>query len=410
MSVDSPAAEPEFVKPAFFEARMALLYSSQFAPNAIAVAYFPLWLKDLDFTPEQIAMVLAAPLFVRVPAAALISALADRAPDRVPVMVAVAAASAALCAGFFLWTSYFAVLAIALVLAVVWGPQTPLVDSLGLSGVRRFGANYNFMRGMGSVAFLTTNVAGGYIVAAAGPQIVPTLLTGGFALFAAVALVSPRLGRPRRKAPLPGETLANASLLKDREFVLFVVAGAVVMSSHAHFYTFGSIYWRSLGIGEDVIGWLWAVSVTAEVLLFFFGGRFFASWRPTSMLMLGGSAAVFRWIAMPVIGEAGLGAPGFFALAITHALTFSVSFTATQRLMAERIEESRMGSAQALMTFSNGLFLALFTLAGGPLYRVFGPESFAFMALAGATGIAIAWIAARQPQSSGVGGRTSEPS
>lgn len=406
MSADSASV---FVKPAAFEARMALLFSAQFAPNAIAVAYFPLWLKDLGFTPEQIAMVLAAPLVLRVPASALISAMADRAADRVPVLVAVALATSVLSAGFFLWTGYAAVLAIALAMAVFWGPQTPLVDSLALSGVRRFGSNYNLMRGVGSVAFLSANVAGGYIVAAAGPQIVPTLLTGGFAVLVVVALVAPRLGRPRRQAPLPGEALGQASLLKDRAFVLFVVAGAVIMSSHAHFYTFGSIYWRSLGIGEDVIGWLWAVSVLSEVALFMAPRRVFAHWRPTTMLMLGGAFAIARWIAMPAIGAAGLGAPGFFALAVTHAFTFSASFSATQRLMAERVEEAQMGSAQALMTFCNGLFLALFTLAGGPLYRLFGPESFAAMSLAGAAGIAIAWAAARQPQSAGTGGRTSEP-
>ncbi|MBK8458777.1 MAG: MFS transporter [Phyllobacteriaceae bacterium] len=248
MSNDSPAAaegEPVFAKPAAFELRMALLFSAQFAPNAIAVAYFPLWLKDLAFSPEQIAFVLAAPLFLRVPASALISAYADRARDRVPVLVAVAFGSAALSAGFFFSTGYGAVLALALLLALVWGPQTPLVDSLALSGVRRFGSNYNLMRGTGSVAFLSANVAGGYIVAAAGPQIVPALLAGGFAVFTVLALAAPRLGRPRKQAILPGQALGEASMLKDKGFVLFVVAGAVIMSSHAHFYTFGSIYWRS---------------------------------------------------------------------------------------------------------------------------------------------------------------------
>ncbi|MBK8458776.1 MAG: MFS transporter [Phyllobacteriaceae bacterium] len=150
-----------------------------------------------------------------------------------------------------------------------------------------------------------------------------------------------------------------------------------------------------------MIGWLWAVSVISEVALFFSARRLFAHWRPTSMLMLGGAVAIFRWIAMPAIGEAGFGAPGFFALAVTHAFTFSVSFAATQRLMAERVDEARIGAAQALMTFANGLFLALFTLAGGPLYRLFGAESFAAMSLAGAAGIVLAMLASRSAPEGG---------
>jgi len=391
----SPAADSIFTRPAAFEARMAALYSAQFVSSAVSVAYFPLWLKDLAFTPEQISVVLAAPLFLRVPASAFVSAWADRSADRVPVLLACAVGAALIAAGYFVATSYALVLLLSLLLAVFWGPHTPLVDSLALSGVRRFGSNYAIMRGTGSFAFLTANVVAGYVVAAQGAGVVPSLLFGGFALFVAVIVLAPRLGPPRRRVPLPGEALMSPSLLRDREFVLFILAGAVIMSSHAHFYAFGSIYLRSLGIGEQMIGWLWAVSVGCEVTVFLAARRLFSSWRPVSMLALGGGAAILRWTAMPLIGESGLGLPGFLVLAVSHALTFSVSFIATQRLMGERIDEERIGAAQALMTFANGAFLATFTLIAGPLFRAFGPWSFLAMALAGAMGIALAVASAR---------------
>lgn len=389
------AAGTSFIKPRAFEARMAALYSAQFMPNAVAVAYFPLWLKDLAFTPEQIAVILAAPLFVRVPASAFVSAWADRSADRVPVLLAFAVAAAAIAAGYFATTSYVAVLLVSLGLAMFWGPHTPLVDLLALSGVRRFGSNYAVMRGTGSFAFLAANVVVGYVVAWQGAGIVPLLFFGGFALFVPVALTAPRLGRPRRQAPLPGEALASASLLRDRAFLLFLAAGAIIMSSHAHFYAFGSIYLRSIGIGEDLIGWMWAVAVGCEVALFLAARRLFATWKPTSMLVLGGAFAIFRWSAMPILGESGFGATAFVVLSITHAFTFSVSFIATQRLMGERIGEERMGSAQALMTIANGTFLAAFTLAAGPLYGAFGAWSFLAMSTAGAVGIALALASER---------------
>lgn len=374
---------------------MAALFSAQFIPNAITVAYFPLWLKQLALTPGEIAIVLAVPLFLRVPSAAFMSAWADRSRDRVPVLLACAIAAALASAMYFGSTGFLSVFAVSLALALFSGPHTPLVDLLALSGVRRYGSNYAVMRGTGSFAFLTANVVAGYIVAAFSPEIVPTLLLGGYLLFVAVTLTAPRLGPPRQRAPLPGEALASPSLLRDREFVLFVLAGAFIMSSHAHFYAFGSIYFRSLGIGEEMIGWLWAVSVGCEVALFLAARRLFAAWKPVWMLALGGTVAILRWIAMPFVGESGLGLPGFFALAVSHALTFSVSFIATQRLMAERIGEERIGSAQAMMTFANGIFLATFTLAAGPLYAAFGAWSFLAMAGAGAAGVALAFASAR---------------
>lgn len=388
----SPTAPSDgFVRPAAFELRMALLFSAQFLSSGVAVPYLPLWLAGLGFSPEQIALVLAAPLFVRVPASTLVSALADRARDRVPVLLACALASAALCTGLFVFHTYGAILVLSLLLAAVWGPHVPLVDSLALSGVRRFGSNYALMRGAGSVAFLLTNVGAGYVVAAHGAGTVPTMMLASFVLLIAMTVIAPRLGRPRRQAPLPGDVLpGQASLLGNREFVLFIAAGAMIMASHAHFYTFGSIYWRELGLPEDVIGWLWAFSVVCEVMMFALARPLFAGWRPASMLMVGGAVAVLRWVAMPIAGAAGAGAGGFLVLQALHAATFSVTFIATQRLMAERIGEERMGAAQALMTFANGFMLALFTLAAGPLWRAFGPPSFLAMALAGAAGVALA--------------------
>ena len=114
------------------------------------------------------------------------------------------------------------------------------------------------------------------------------MMLASFVLLIAMTVIAPRLGRPRRQAPLPGDVLpGQASLLGNREFVLFIAAGAMIMASHAHFYTFGSIYWRELGLPEDVIGWLWAFSVVCEVMMFALARPLFAGWRPASMLMVG---------------------------------------------------------------------------------------------------------------------------
>jgi PPP family 3-phenylpropionic acid transporter len=54
------------------------------------------------------------------------------------------------------------------------------------------------------------------------------------------------------------------------------------------------------------------------------------------------------------------------------------------------VPEARTGAAQGAAYFANNTLLALLTLAAGPLYRAFGPGSFAAMAGVSAVGFILA--------------------
>jgi hypothetical protein len=162
-----PLSPEQLVKPRHFEARIALIFASLFVSTGINLPYFPLWLEANGFNPERIAVILAAPMFLRVVTTPLITAYADRATDRAEVLLLLVAASLVISCGYFLPTAYGIVLGVTLALSIVWTPQGPLADSLALSGVRRFGSNYSHMRIWGSIAFLSANFGGGAAVLAA---------------------------------------------------------------------------------------------------------------------------------------------------------------------------------------------------------------------------------------------------
>jgi hypothetical protein len=161
-------------KPNQFVLRVALLYVCIHLPNGIHLPYFPLWLEHLAFTPTEIGIILAAPMFVRIFAGPAVSAYADRANDRVPVLIATAFLAVIFCAGYLLpHQSYPLVLAVSVLLAAAWAPQNPLSDSIALSGVRRFGADYASMRVWGSISFLVASFACGYFLAWTSVTLVP---------------------------------------------------------------------------------------------------------------------------------------------------------------------------------------------------------------------------------------------
>lgn len=391
-----PLSPEQQIKPRHFEARMSLLFLTMLVPLGIHLPYFPLWLHANGFGPEQIAVILSAPMFLRVATTPLITALADRARDRADVYIALVAAALLASAGYFLPPRYGVVLAVSLALTVAMTPHVPLVDSLALSGVRRFGSHYTRMRIWGSISYLCANLAGGFILARTGAQAVPAILFASFAVALAAALLAPRLGRPRVASPLSAASMQeDAPKLLNPYFLYFAAGVGVLTASHAFLYGFVSIYWRSIGLSDTVVGMLWAWGVVAEVGMFMAFTRLFGKVSVVFVIVVAGIGAIVRWTAFPLIWPLGLGVPGFFAVQTLHAASAALTIIGLQKMIAQTVPEARTGAAQGIAYFANGFCMAAVTLVSGPLYDRFGVRGFFFMIAVALAGLALIWLASR---------------
>jgi PPP family 3-phenylpropionic acid transporter len=393
-----PLSPEQLIKPRHFEARIALIFASLFVSTGTNLPYFPLWLEANGFGAEQIAVILAAPMFLRVVTTPLLTAFADRARDRADVLIVLVAASLLLSCGYFLPPSYGLVLAVSLALSIVWTPHGPLADSLALSGVRRFGSNYTRMRIWGSIAFLGANLGGGVILSWSSPQAVPVIMSTSLAVALLAVLMAPRLGKPRRASPLSADNLQGAPKLLNRRFVLIVAGAGLISGSHGFMYGFASIYWKSIGLGDTLIGGLWAAAVAAEVGIFMVYNRVFGRISATSLLLVSGLAAMLRWYAYPLIWTAGLGVPGFFAVQAMHALSTAILLIAIQKVIAESVAEEQTGAAQGAAFFAAGMCMAAVTLISGPLYDRLGAQGFHMMIGVAALGCALIVLAQSAPE------------
>jgi MFS transporter, PPP family, 3-phenylpropionic acid transporter len=390
-----PLTPEQLVKPRHFELRLGVIFAAIFVPAAVHLPYFPLWLEASGFSAEQIAVLLSAPMFLRVVTTPIISTLADRARDRADVFTGLCAAALAISTGYFLMPTYGVVLGVSLLLTIAWTPLTPLVDSLALSGVRRFGADYSRMRIWGSISYFVTNFVAGAILARASESIIPVLISAGLAASLAAAFLAPRLGRPRRASPLSTAELPEAAPSLMRPYFLFFVSSAgVTIASHAFMYTFVSIYWKSLGLSETLVGVLWAFAVVAEVGLFMVFTRLFGAFSATATLAIAAISAIIRWIAFPLVWWS-LGVAGFFVVQALHALSTGLILLSLQKMIAETVAEERMGAAQGVAFFASGFGLAVMTLLSGPLYQAMGANGFYAMALVALVALGLAGLAWR---------------
>ncbi|MBA8878473.1 MFS transporter [Phyllobacterium myrsinacearum] len=386
-------------KPSRFELRLALAYFAIFISSGLHLPYFPLWLEFRSLSPTEISIVLSMPLFVRVIAAPLVSILADQSNDRAHILTIATILAVIVAAFYFLPFNFFGILMVSLLLAAPWTSQVPLADTIALSGVRRYGADFARMRVWGSIAFLLASFAGGVLIQHTGEWIIPTVLLCALVAACGMSFVVPRIGKPRRLSPLSDIDMANAGrALRRPAFVTFLIATGITQASHAYGYSFSAIYWKSIGIEETVIGALWSIAVVAEVIMFTCFRRFFGRLHPARVLMIGSAVAIFRWTVFPLIIPAGFGVAGFFVVQSLHSFSFALSFLGMQKMIAMTIPEERGGTAQGISTFFIGTSLAIVTMVSGPLYSATGIYGFYAMVALAAVGFFLANVSLKLEQ------------
>ena len=101
-------------------------------------------------------------MFLRVVTTPFITAMADEARERANVLILLVGAHPADFARLLPASRPISSFSpCRLSCPIAWTPQSPLADSLALSGVRRFGSAYAGMRIWGSISFLCANLGGG---------------------------------------------------------------------------------------------------------------------------------------------------------------------------------------------------------------------------------------------------------
>ena len=166
-------------------------------------------------------------------------------------------------------------------------------------------------------------------------------------------------------------------------------AAACTQASHAALYAFGSIHWRDLGFSSATIGWLWAVGVVAEILVFAALGK--SVGRGTAafgLILAGAGSAALRFAAL----AADPGLPATFALQMLHGLTFGATHLGTMAALALLAPEAARGRAQGVMSAAQALAMAAGTVASGPIFRAAGPAVFLAMVPLAAAGLVFALL------------------
>ncbi len=362
----------------------------------IQAPFFPLFLADRGFSADAISLALALPMAIRLAAMPLAGIVSDRLAAPRLMLVALGLCAAVGFALVGLMTGVIPILLAIGLAAVFWTPIFPLLDAYALRLAAARSIDYGRVRLWGSVSFIATNVAAGYLLNRLPISLVVWVIAGGILLFALSASALPSLSRPapherKQKIGRPAKALW-----------LGVLAAACVQASHGLFYGFSSLDWHSKGISPGEIGVLWALGTGAEIVLFYFGTQVTARVAPLMLIALGGCAAVLRFGAFAF----DLAPATIAVLQLLHAFTFGATHLGLMALLGIHVPAHSSGRSQAYSSTVLGVVMACATLIAGPLYTHWNVAAYAVYALLGGIGGAIALVAYLQPHSSGAGGKT----
>lgn len=369
------------------QARLGLFYVVSYLGVGVSLPFIATYFQARGLSGAEIGLILAAPLLARPVVGPALAVWADGFQLRRTPLALLALGAAAGYLALLAAPGFWGLLACWLIGMTCLTTLTPLIDVIALRRSRLEGFNYGLPRGAGSAAFIVGNLAMGAILAVAAPSAIVVWITAsavGVALVAQLALPPDRVHEVGAK---PGRALrwkGLGGLLRDRTFVLAVVAVGLIQGAHAFYYGFSALIWRQAGISAPMVGVLWGVGVAVEVAFMWFAEPWRRKVGPETLLVLGGAAALLRWTAYAFAPPLWL----LFPLQALHALTFAASFMASLRLIERLAPPQSASAAQAINSaLSGGLMLGVGALASGPLFDAFGTGGYLAMAAMAGLGL-----------------------
>lgn len=389
----TPAAMIARLFPLPRSTRFALFYGAFYFGFGAYLPYMPVWYETRGLSPELIGLAAGAAMAGRVIAAPLGAALADRMLKRRHAVLGFALASLLIFLAHIPASGAMAIVPLALLAGGAFSGVVPVIDAFAMreSDRRRFA--FGPPRSIGSATFILGNLGCGALIGWVGGEsaLYWTIFGAGLSVGAALLLPEGRREAPARRRDEAAAGVMTA--LMGAGLPLAFAASGLIQGAHGFYYAFSAVAWKAAGVPPGFIGALWATGVAAEIVFFWLSARQLRHISPAGLMMLGGAAAIVRWVALAFSPPLW----ALFALQLLHAFSFGATYLGFLRYATAHAPARFAATAQAVNSaLSGGLILAAATYASGFAYSAFGAAGFALMAGPSLAGLCCAAVLARR--------------
>jgi PPP family 3-phenylpropionic acid transporter len=352
--------------------RLAFYYGAFFAIAGVSMPYWPVWLESRGLGPVEIGIVLAAGRWISIATTPMIAHYADRKGERKRILTGLAIGVFVSYALYNLTGNTWQILLVAVPAAIFHSAIMPVGDSLTMTNAARGHADYGRVRLWGSVTFILASFAGGQLLAQWPEDIILWTIMALCALGVGACLFLP----DTRTEPPPPRRGAFWLLARQPVILRFLGTMALLSSSHAVVYAFGTLHWRQAGISDRIIGLLWAEGVIAEILLFAVGSAVVRRLGPTRLMLIAAAGGLVRWATLGATTDL----TALFIVQALHALTFGAAHLGAMNFVVRAAPEGYSATAQSLYNaLAMSGTIAITVPLMGPVFEAFGGGAYYVM-------------------------------
>lgn len=375
--------------------RIAIVYAAYFIMSGIYLPYMPVWLANRGLDVGQIALILTVPLLVRTIISPPLAYLLDRHVDNRTALILLALVSGGTFVLLYFGNTFAAIFAIFVILALTSNLFMPVLDGFALAAAQAFRLDYGRMRLWGSLAFIVATLGGALVIDQIGVNAILAVMAIAYWVSALAAFALPRSSTLPDSAAAAGGAPMDLSavfrLLSRPGFLSVLLIASLIQSTHAVYYSFGTLNWQRLGLANNLIGLLWSLGVIAEIILFAWSRKIMSMTGPLRLLIMAAAAAMLRW------GLMGLdpGVPLLLLAQLLHAMTFGAVHLAAMEFITREIPRKLATTAQSVYLAIASITMALATYMSGVLYEGYAGAAYIFMAVIGGGAAVILYVLRR---------------
>ena len=366
--------------------RLSSYYLFYFATLGALVPYWGLSLQGAGFDPLAIGVLMAILSGTKIVAPVVWGHVVDQTGHRIQLVRLGSLLAVLGFATLYVTDGFWGMALTLLLFSFFWNASLPQMEAVTFNHLHERPTRYALVRVWGSVGFVLVVVALGLALEQGSLAQVPVwvlLLTIGICLSAFLVPDS---------APDHGAhaTLPLRALLRQPSVLAFFGACFLMQLSHGIYYAFYSIHLEAAGYSSAAVGWLWALGVAAEVLIFLIMPRLLERFGARRVLLWSLALAGVRWITIGVCVAQPI---ALFAAQWLHAATFGAFHASAIHLVHQIFPGRTQGRGQALYnSLSFGAGGAAGSLIGGLLWSDAGPAiTFGVGAIAAAISWLVAW-------------------
>lgn len=366
--------------------RLSGFYFFYFASLGALIPYWGLYLNSIGFDAASIGSLMAIIMATKIISPNIWGWIADRTGQRMAI-VRLGSLVAVVCfVGIFFTQQFWWLALVMLLFSFFWNAALPQFEATTFHHLQAETHRYSSIRLWGSIGFIIAVWSLGDVLDKIGMGSLPTILLILFVGIWVMSLLVPE----EAAGHLPMDHQPLRKVLAHPAVIGLLVSCFLMAASHGPYYTFYSIYMTEQGYSLKVIGFMWAVGVIAEVLVFLGMHRLVPAFGLKPLLIASLLLASLRWVLIGLFPANGF--IMFFAQCL-HAASFGIYHAASIQLIHTYFKGRHQGKGQALYSsLSFGAGGAAGSFLSGYAWESIGSNvTFMIAALSSLLAVFVAW-------------------